>query len=246
MQMPLSRLLSSVALAAVLPAHAAGITSWSASSGLMPGATSPAWESYVDGSATLAGGVLTLNTASNGQNDYFMQTAADVPGFSTLGGVSVEAVVRYVSGGGSFAARDAISFAVTQANNYGILFFIGNGRMFYVNADTVTPGGVAQVDTSGFHTYRIDVGAQTAGGTATARFYYDGVLKLTANTFQSTATNGPDQRFLWGEGSGSAHGVSEWKSVTNLLAAPVPEPSTPALMLAGGLLTALWLRRRSR
>jgi hypothetical protein len=214
------------------------ITDWNAAAGL-PTASTPAW--LQTGSAlSLTAGVLTLSTHSDAENVYFLQDSSVNPGFSTLAGASIEARLRYVSGSTSGDARDPAFIGFTQDGNWGNALFIGNGRIFIGNG-TNTRGATAGVDTSVFHTYRIDLGA-TAGGSASFSVSVDGLAVLSGSTYFSASDNGMGERIYWGEGSSLAYGTTQWQFVRD--AAPVPEPATWAMWTAGLLVAGARLRSR--
>jgi hypothetical protein len=215
------------------------ITDWNAAAGL-PTASTPAW--LQTGSAlSLTAGVLTLSTHSDAENVYFLQDSSVNPGFSTLAGASIEVRMRYVSGSTSGDARDAGFVGFTQDGNWGNALFIGNGRIL-IGSATNTRGATASVDTSAFHTYRIDMGA-SAGGSSSFIVSVDGLAVLSGSTYFSNSDNGLGQRIYWGEGSSLAFGTTEWQFVRD--AAPVPEPATWAMWATGLLGAGLRLRRRS-
>jgi hypothetical protein len=212
------------------------ITDWDASAGL-PTATTPPWQQT--GTAfSLAPGVLTISTSSYADNVYFLQDSSVRPGFSTLAGASIEARLRYVSGSTVGDARDAGFIGITQGNNWGNALFVGNGRIF-IGSGTNTRGATASIDTSVFHTYRIDLGA-SAGGSATFSVAVDGLTVLSGSTYNSTSDNGLAPNFYWGEGSALAYGTTQWQFVRD--AAPVPEPATWALWAVGLLAAGTRLR----
>jgi hypothetical protein len=214
------------------------ISNWDASNGLPDSSWATAGSSF-----TSAPDKLTISTDTPSANTYFIENKSNNPSFSTTAGLSIEARVRYVSGSQLNDARDSIVFAVTQGNNWGNGLFIGNGRIFML-ADNMVRGATANVDTQGFHTYRIDVGASDSASPTNFNIYYDGVLKLSGSTYNSAPANGTDQSVYWGEGSMLANGTSEWQFVRNT--APVPEPETWAMLLAGlGLTGALARRKQS-
>jgi hypothetical protein len=216
------------------PVAAAGITDWYASDGLPS-----AWGSYgADG--TISGGAMTVTHGTG-----YYQDASVVPGFDTRDGFSIEARVRYVSGSSSLDSRDVIGLFFSQGYTFGTGLFIGDGRVF-INDQNVIRGDTAYVDTSGFHTYRIDVAAQAMPqGFSAVSVYYDGALLLTGQTFQSDQANGSVPSFAFGDLSAYASGVSEWQFVRNASVAPVPEPGEWA-MIAGGLALAGFAARRRK
>ncbi len=224
-------------VAASAPACALNLISdWRASNGV-PGIP---WEQA--GSASLSGGGLTISTPDYASNAYFIESDSSSPGFATAAGVSIEASVRFVSG--SYVAgapRDSIVVGVTQGDNWGNGLFIGDGRIFLL-ADNWLQGASAAVDTRGFHTYRIDVGARNGNTASSFDVYYDGSLMLSGSTYSSAPGNGSAQSVYWGEGSIYAAGVSEWAFVRN--ASQVPEPVSGLLILAGlGLLASVARRQ---
>lgn len=217
------------------------IPDWSATTGL-PTATSPPW-AQTGSDATQAAGVLTISTASAAENTYYLQDTTANPSFSTLAGASIEARVRYVSGAAASSARDAAVVALTHGGGWGNALFVGNGVIF-IGAGENTRGASAVIDTSVFHTYRIDLGAGGIGA-ATFNVYVDDVAALTGSTYNSGLDNGSAQLVFWGEASAVAYGTSQWQFVRD--AAPVPEPASGALFAAGLLATGAWLRgRRAR
>ena len=218
-----------------LAGHAAGsLQDWSAASGL-PGGS---WTATGAGAA-IDSSILTIDTSVIGSNGYFLQS--DV---ITKDGISLEASARYVSGYAADPARQSMVIAVTQGNNWGNGLYIGNGEIFILS-DNMVKGLSATVDThDSFHTYKIEVGATNGVGPASFNVYYDGTLKLSGSTFNSTDANGNNQSVYWGEGSSLAYGQSEWAFVRNT--APIPEPETYAMLLAGlGLIGGMARRHGS-
>ncbi len=180
---------------------------WDGASGLTPDRACPAW-TLVDTAAgadpVLSNGVLTLSTAANAQDMFYMQTALTTPLPDPL---VIEARVKFDSGESSLGNRGPVAFAITTAPNAGSLFFVGAGQIFLTGAGDVR-GPSAAVDTqSAFHVYHIEI---TAAGAVTVS--YDGTPKLTGATYSSVPAFGPVPRILWGEGSIVAFGTEEWSS----------------------------------
>jgi len=228
---------SGLALVAAVPAGAAVITDWDASSGLKPDAVSPAWYFGGDQDAVLAGGALTITGRT-----YYEQGPETTPPLNTLGGFDIEARLRYVSGSTSLDSRDAVTFFFSQESGYGAGFFIGDDRIF-LTSDNLVRGATAYLDTHGFHTYRLVVGAPDAiTHIASIAVYRDGVATLAGSTFSSLPANGTDQRIGFGGGSLYASGVSDWLFVRNTA---LPEPASWAMMLAGFGAIGVASRRRA-
>ncbi len=185
------------------------IKDWWAYDGMPP---SP-WQQSGTG-ATMSGNVLSISTNAYTNNTVFIQNNLSTPNFSTLQGVSVEFRVRYVSGDTNAAYRNTISFGVSQGNGWGNSLYIGNNQIFLL-ADNIVRGASVNLDTTGFHTYRVDVAPSTGNSASTVKVYYDGTLILTGTTFYSIDANGTSQRVYWGEGSAHAYGTAEWQYVRN-------------------------------
>jgi hypothetical protein len=74
------------------------------------------------------------------------------------------------------------------------------------------------VDTDGdFHTYRVEVDGLAAG--SVVQVYYDGILTLTGALLADVLVAGNSPRVAWGDGTGGASGVSEWRYVWHNAAA---------------------------
>jgi hypothetical protein len=202
-----SLLTATVLGTAAVPATAQPTGSvWEASSGLTPDQICPAWtlsEDAPGADPTLAGGVLTLSTAANGEDMLYIQWIAS----PAPNPIVIEARLQLISGSSSASNRGPAAIVVTTAPNTGTLFFLGIDDIF-LTADGDVRGPSASVDTDGApHTYRIEI---TAAGAITVA--YDGVPTLTGNTYVNAGNFGADPRIIWGEGSGNAFGTHVWTS----------------------------------
>ena len=181
---------------------------YNATAGLLPDAVCPVWTPIVSGSPAtpaIINGKLVLTTTQNSQNLGYVQTDLIVS-YPLV----IESRVKRVSGSTSGTDRAPIYLGFTSAPDVGNTLYIGDDQIFILSSPTVV-GDVATVDTDGdFHDYRIEVAAD-----GTIKVFYDGVLTLTGNTFNSANNNGPVERVVWGEVSSHAHGVSEWAYVTH-------------------------------
>ena len=217
------------------------ITDWSAANG-KPTDIAPPWvRGGPSGSATVAGGIMTVTGRT-----YFEQDAATTPGFNVARAFAVEASARYVSGS-SASTREGMNMFFTTGNNIGGGLYIGN-NYFYLATSNGSNSAVIAVDTTvAFHKYRLSLGAPSNNGLSAISVYYDDILKLTGSTFSSVPYSGPDMRFDFGGGSSLASATSEWKYVRDYVTpavGAVPEPATWALMLGGFGIAGSALRRR--
>lgn len=180
---------------------------WDGASGQTPEQACPAWtlvDTAPGADPVLSNGVLTLSTAANAQDMFYMQTALTMP---LPDPVVIEARLEFVSGQSSLGNRGPVAIAVTTAPNMGTLFFVGANQIFLTGTGDVR-GDTAAVDTeAAFHVYHIEI---TAAGAVTVR--YDGTPTLTGTTYPSVPAFGPTPRILWGEGSIVAFGTEQWSS----------------------------------
>jgi len=91
---------------------------------------------------------------------------------------------------------------------------------------------VSSLDNSGFHDYRIEA----TPGNLTYDFYIDDALVASPNvTISTTALN----RLSFGDSTGGANAHAE---ITSFTVSQVPEPATAGLLLASGLVIAVYRR----
>ena len=184
---------------------------WEATDGVLPHDATPPW-TLIDSSTTppaLGPGSLTLQTSTNGQNQFYKQAGSElvIPPLLIF-----EAGVRYVSGSSSSTVREAIAIVVEMPAGLGNNFFIGTDEIFLLGGtECLTKGNSAAVlTTDGFHDYRLEV--DTASGSISV--FYDGQLTLTGSLHPVTGgCSASTPRLLWGEISVATTGTSEWAYV---------------------------------
>ncbi len=184
---------------------------WSASTGLPPDQKCPPY-TLTDTAqpedptlfASPSPAKLTLSTDSNEENLFYIQTG---PYINFSASTFIEARLRFVSGSSSLANFTAAGIFFTTAPDVGNILWIGQDEIFLWSAIGIR-GQTASVDTDGaFHTYRIEI--ETNGSVTVLQ---DGDPVLTGSTFN--APNFVDAPAIdWGDGTGSASGVSEWEFV---------------------------------
>jgi len=178
---------------------------WGASSGLIPDQACPSWsltDSATPENPVLTGGHLTIATSADAETMAYGHSGLTLQIPDPL---IIEFRARFVSGSQSIDSRAPLTVHFTIAPDIGNGLYIRSGQMF-LNAGNNVRGPTAVVDTTSFHTYRIEV---SAAGVING--FYDGALALTGATFNSDPHNGPTPRVLWGEGSTLAFGTSEWE-----------------------------------
>jgi len=192
-----------VAVASTTQAQTAFSERYDAASGFHP--DQPHWVMSGSGTGALVDGKLIISTTSDGQDRVYWQTIPAAPS-PVAGPLIVEARLKFVSGSSSHAERAPVRFHITTAPDTGVQFFVDRDRIFLTQAPFGSGSLVAAfADTDdGFHTYRIEV----SGSAVNVSF--DGAPALSGETYVDP-DHGSVGRVLWGEGSGLAHGVSEWE-----------------------------------
>lgn len=177
---------------------------WDAGSGLPDVVCSP-WtlgDTAAPEEPFLAGGVLTISTDADAEKMFYqhLDPAVDVPNPLVM-----ETRMRLVSGSSSSDTRAPALVAFTTSPGVGNILLVKADEISLLATGT-TVGDTAAVDTDdAFHTYRIEV-----NGTS-VEVFYDDVSTLTGSTVGSVGTFQLQDRIVWGEGSGVAHGTSEWE-----------------------------------
>ena len=209
---------ASLALAAI--AQVAGAQCpvvWEAATGVYPDQCDPPWQLNQSTSPPpcnlpmLQGGVLVIHTCVDAEYVGYLQ---EEPALTLPPVLIMEARVRYVSGSASHASRDTIAIGFDLRPYEGGLLYIGDGVIFLNKSDGGTTCSQADQKVSvstkdDFHTYRVEV--VTATGAISV--YYDGGAQpiLTGSTFTAgLQCFYGNPRIFWGDGTGSASGISEW------------------------------------
>ena len=219
--------------AAALPAQAQFQVEWTATDGVTPDQACPPWTAVDTSSLPVVLGPtsLTIQTASDGQNQGFVQTDGELD-FPAL--LTVEAAIWYVSGSTQSAVREPIAIYVTVPGGVANILWIGQDNMF-LNGGTqcATKGGSVNLPTTdGFHVYRLEVNTVTGDITV----LYDGAPSgLTGTLIPMGAACSPSPRIGWGELSSVTSGESEWAYFEhNAGAVPSPDSYCTAGTSASG------------
>jgi RHS repeat-associated protein len=201
--------LSAERVAAHYAAATGNKASWQAASGLTPDQVCPAWKLEVPSGApppTLSGGSLQItNTSTNQPVDYNQEEPNQT--LSVPDPLVIEARMRFVSGTTTNSTREPANIGFATAPSFGSVLQIGKGLVFLTKSETER-GATASVDTSSFHTYRIEV---TKAGSITV--FQDGSQILSGSEYTSVPDHGTHPRVYWGNGSKLAYGVSQWQFV---------------------------------
>ncbi|MDZ4804869.1 MAG: FlgD immunoglobulin-like domain containing protein [Candidatus Eisenbacteria bacterium] len=149
----------------------------------------------------LSGGVLTLATSENAEDLFYEQVdSLAIP--DTLRILARLKVVSESHTAGN--SRHGVTVAFTVAPDKANYLAFGVDSLSLLSGFSVQ-GPTAYVDTdSQFHDYLIEVQHQS-----TVLVYQDNILVLVGSILQSpNFANVPE--FYWGDGTGNAHGISQW------------------------------------
>jgi len=217
------------------PSARAGTTVlWEASSGIPPNLDNPSWtllDTATPEDPVLSAGFITLETSDDSEVMFYSQLEPDIAIGHPL---IIEVRMRLLSGTSSSLSRAPAVVTFSTAVNVGNALQIGVGEIF-VNDANLAKGQSASVDTSAFHTYRIEI---EASGDFTV--FYDGVPTLSGQEFTNAAFNGPTPRIVWGMGSTLSHGEAEWVYAEHNAGLPaVPTLGGLGLVVLAGALVTL-------
>jgi hypothetical protein len=201
------------------------------------------------GSASLAGGVLTMNYPAP-NNYYAVLGPANIwpnSGVNFASGYTIEARVKIDSSTGSVGAFMMDAAPGDNMPATAELSVAGAGEFWGQPASSgANPPGVSlgsEDNTDGFHTFRI---AQVPGA-ATYSVWRDGVL--LSNSLPTAYDANGNVLLDFGAPSGVIHGSSEvdyYRFTPGAFAPVVPEPGTLTLLATAmsGLLAYAWRKRR--
>lgn len=231
----------------IFQAHAE-IEYWSASAGLRPDQASTNWTYHGESLSvrpTFYQDVMLINSTLNQRVSYFESAGClDIPN-----NLTIEFKSR-------FWERNACADTVSPAAVYfglggglGSVLYLGHDDVWLSGGNNTRGVGVTSVDTDNtFHTYRIELSGLTLG--SAINVYYDNSINplFTGSVFYDLALNGNEERIGFGDITQEDSGVSKWDYLWhNATCVPldvVPEPTTAALLIAGG--TMLLARRNNR
>jgi len=221
---------------------------WEGSSGLYPNEVPDSWcpywnlqDSAVPEDPVLASGILTLST-----DDYteMMIYRKDDPFIQIPDTLVIETRMRVVSSSSAEPNRTGIHVVFVTAPGIGNFLAFGNSEIFLAVCDgggAECKGPTASVNTSVFHTYRIEV----VGSAITV--YVDGSPTLTGTT-HAVGVSAP--AIYFGDPSLYAAGTSEWEYFKHNAwsdACPAPASSYGSLLFLGVVvcLIAIWGLKRA-
>jgi len=212
------------------PSPAIGATvRYDATTGLYPDQACSPWQYVSDGSAapTLYSDALEITTSRTRQPSYYIQRTTTLqepnnPPLSFPDPFVIETRMRLLTGASTDASRGPAGLGFTTSTDLGNTLYWDNGKMFLLKgANESSPP--ALVDTSSFHTYRIEV---TQDGNITVS--YDGSPVLAGS---EVTQDGNAPEIYWGNPSILAYGQSQWAYVSHnasTMPCPVTNPFVPA------------------
>lgn len=197
-------------------ANAVGpVSNWDPVSGLKPDEISEPYE-LVNNSGVepvLDASKLTISTTTDGHNVFYIQREPLVDPSRKF---TATVKMRLVSGTSTSPFRAPAAIFTTIAPSVGIVLWIDVDRVFF-GVDRFVNGPISNVDTDdAMHTYRIE-----HDGAGNFTLFHDDIEILSASAFESEQDHGTARRFIFGDGSNNAHGVSEWSLVTHDFLDPI-------------------------
>lgn len=238
------RLLSVFAVVGLLFQAHAQVESWSASSGLWPSQANTNW-TYTGDSLTYMPAIyrdfMLIDTARNKRVSYF-ETKPGVIDIPT--NLTIEFRTRVWRRNEFLDTVSPAAVYFGLGGGLGGVFYLGKDEMWFGGANHTRSVGVTGVDTDNvFHTYRLEL-----AGSAVNIFYDDDVNPLlTSSVFYDPAQNGTEAHIGFGditkEDSGTSKWAYLWHNAGIIPIESVPEPTTAALLIAGG---AMLLARRNQ
>jgi len=243
-------LISAVALIGSLLTANAQVESWTASSGQIPTQSSTNWLYRGDSLSVTPinyNHYMLIDTTLNRRLSYFETKPGSLSLPSNL-------TIEFSS---LIWERNATVGNLSPAAVY---FSLGNGlgSVLYLGIDDVwfgapgnTRGAGISVDTDNeFHTYRLEVTGLSLG--SQIDLFYDGDENplLTSMVYFDQSMNGSSERIGFGDITKHDSGVSKWAylwhNAGNVPINVVPEPTTAALLMAGGALLIAQRNRKSQ
>lgn len=191
------------------------VSNWDPASGQKPDEISEPYELGNNSGVqpVLDASKLTISTTTNSHNVFYIQREPLVDPSRKF---TATVKMRLVSGTGTSPFRTSTGIAFTIAPSIGIVLWIDVDRVFF-GVERFVNGPIANVDTDdAMHTYRFE-----HDGAGNFTLFHDDIEILSASAFESAPDHGTVRRFIFGDLSSTAHGVSEWGLVTHNFLDPI-------------------------
>jgi len=223
------------------------VSNWTASSGLRPDQATTNWTYYGNSPSVTPvfwSNYMVLSTSPNTEVSFFESGPASIDIPTDL---TIEFKARFGSRKGNSTAVSPMSVYFGLGGGLGSVLYLGLDDVWLAGGNNIRGVG-ASVDTDDlFHTYRLQLSGSTVG--SAINVFYDNSINplFTGSLLLDSALNGNVERIGFGDHSWADSGVSKWDYLWhNASCVPinsVPEPTSAALLIAGG---AMLLARRNR
>ena len=182
---------------------------------------------------SVAGGVYSSGLSDSSKYTFWFDPSQTLN--ATTGIVEISTRLKVVSST-STTDRAGVSMAMTDDDNNYTEIYLGTGEVFINGAGRLRSAAYTMNTTDDFHDYLVRVQGDDVS------VYVDGVLRLSANSFDASTVSAPTLAnwAVLGDITSSAAGAYEMQS----FAVAVPEPTGVALVAVAGMAVAPRRRRR--
>jgi hypothetical protein len=240
-------LASMVAMIGSLFTANAQVESWTATSGLTPTQSSSNWVYRGDSlsvTPTIYGHFMLMDTKLNRRLSYFETK----PGSLSLpSNLTIEFSTRFYNRNATINNVSSSALYFGLGNGLGSVVYFGVDDVWFGGPGNTRGAGISTDTDNDFHKYRLEVNGLSLG--SQINLYYDDSASplLTSLVYYDPTFYGNTERIGFGDITKHDSGVSKWSylwhNAGNLPIQVVPEPTTAAMLIAGG---AILLARRNR